>query len=98
LHQWKNLIYKGESYMITQVWSAKYVPNLVPEFVDTHVTVREDDEGYLFEIYLSHPVFSDTKNIEKKAKRLLTKYGFRGLELIYHGEKPKHLVEMSQEK
>lgn len=84
--------------MITQVWRAKYVPDLVPDFVDTHITVDEGllegegDEAYLFEIYLSHPIFSGTKNIEKKARNLLTKHGFTGLKLIYHGEKPEHLV------
>ena len=82
--------------MITQLWRAKHVPDKVPDFVDPHITIDEGffegDEGYAFEIYLSHPIFSKTKNIEKKAKHLLKQYGFTGLMLIYHGEKPDHLV------
>lgn len=87
--------------MITQVWRAKHVPDLVPDFVDPHITVDEGffkgDEGYLFEIDLSHKVFSKTKNIEKEAKRLLRGVGFTGLTLIYHGEKPDHLVAHSHD-
>lgn len=82
--------------MITQVWTARYVPDKIPDFVDPHITVNEGffggDEAYAFEIYLSHPIFSKTKNIEKKAKHLLKQYGFTAVKLIYHGEKPEHLL------
>lgn len=87
--------------MITQVWRAKQVPNLVPEFVDPHITVDDGffpgDEGYIFEVNPGHKVFSKTKNVEKEAKRILTSLGFTGLMLVYHGEKPDHLVAHSHD-
>jgi hypothetical protein len=85
--------------MIVQLWTADYVPSIVPDFVDKHITVdfnpfTQKDE-YIFEINPNHPVFAKTKNVQKAVMPWLRQLGFKRPKHFYTGEKPKALENHS---
>ena len=79
--------------ILTQVWTARKVPYLVPDFVDYHITVA--DNGFIFEVDPSHETFhetfKDSKNVNKAVKDYLRANGFIDISLIYEGERPGDL-------
>ena len=76
--------------MLTQVWTAKHVPSLIPDFVDPHITV-EDDGSFIFEVNPSHETFKNSKDVKKAVRTFLRAGGFTGINLIYEGDKPDNL-------
>lgn len=74
--------------MLTEVYLAKHIPPIVPEFVDDHITC-EDDGTYLFEINPNHPFVKNLRDSGKIVKDFLEEVcGFKGVMFIYLGEAP----------
>lgn len=81
--------------MIVQLWTADFVPPLVPDFVDKHITVDLNPftgkDEYIFEINPNHAAFAKVKNVQKAVIPFLKGCGFKRPKHFYTGEKPKAL-------
>jgi hypothetical protein len=72
---------------LTEVYCAKYVPQLIPEFVDSHIT--EDDGMYMFEVNPEHPTIKEIKQKKQLVERVLEQqFSFKSVVKIYAGERP----------
>jgi hypothetical protein len=76
--------------MLTEVYLATYIPPLVPEFVDSHITC-EDDGTFLFEIDPNHHFIVKLRESGEVVKDVLENtFDFRGVKFIYSGESPDY--------
>lgn len=72
---------------LTEVYSAKYVPPVAPDFVDSLIT--EEDNLYLFEIYPDHPDVIKIRESGGIIQDFLERHcNFKGVQFIYSGERP----------
>ncbi len=85
--------------MIVQLWTADFVPPLIPDFVDKHITVDLNPftgkDEYIFEINPNHSRFSKIKNVQKAVIPILKQHGFKRPKHFFTGEKPKALENHS---
>lgn len=74
-----------------ELYQCESVPNWMPEFIDSHITVDEDFEGnevYIIEIDVSHIVVIEAKKSAGGLEKLLEQYGIVKPVLGYAGERP----------
>jgi hypothetical protein len=76
-----------------QLYDCKFVPSLIPEFVDSHITVDMDlhgNESYIIEVDPTHPVIQQAQRKGLSIDDLLKKFGVQEPQLFYSGDRPKH--------
>lgn len=75
---------------IVELYCCDFVPALVPEFVDPHITVDEEEgkETYLIEVYPDHPAARQVRDSGKTIKQVLKSVGFVNPVHYYTGERP----------
>lgn len=76
---------------IVEIYQCKSVPNLIPEFIDPHITVDEDFDGkevYIIEVDASHRAVIEAKKKTGGVEKLLEQFGIVKPELGYAGERP----------
>jgi hypothetical protein len=73
--------------MNTQLWVAYSIPEYLPDFVNPHITKDyfEFRTIYIFEIDVSHEIFSRCKTPDNKCKTHLKYHGFLKPTKIYQG-------------
>lgn len=82
--------------MKIQLWVADFVPAMVPEWVDSHITIDYDiftnRRIYIFEVNVNHIFFSKIKYPEKRARQTLKKLGFVKPSMFYSGDRSEVIL------
>jgi hypothetical protein len=76
---------------MVELYQCESVPNLIPEFIDPHITVDEDFDGkevYIIEVDVSHIAVIEAKKRSDGVEKLLEQFGIVKPVLGYAGERP----------
>jgi hypothetical protein len=79
------------SEQIAELYYCSFVPPLIPEFVDPHITVDEDEgkEIYLIQVDSKHPDVCQVRASGKTLIQVLKSVGFINPVHYYTGEPSK---------
>jgi hypothetical protein len=76
---------------MVEIYQCESVPNMIPEFIDPHITVDEDfdrKEVYIIEVDASHIAVVEAKRRGNGVEKLLEQFGIVKPVLEYAGERP----------
>lgn len=78
---------------IVELYQCELVPDLLPEFIDPHITVHEDFHGtefYIIEVDVSHIAVIESKRTggANGTKKMLSQLGILNPVLMYSGKRP----------
>jgi hypothetical protein len=83
--------------MRIQLWYAEFVPALVPDWIDSHITVEYDvclrKDIYIFQVDINHNFFSRTKYPDRKVRQTLKKLGFIKPQFIVCGQQCEFIID-----
>lgn len=81
--------------MKTQLWTARFVPEMIPEWVNPFITIDydlNDDKYFIFEIDVDDEIFIRCKSPDSKAMRILKLFGFKKLRKVYEGDRSEMFI------